>query len=614
MLDKKVLLNNLITLKKVNSKLLDILVKNIDRIEENLEILLKGDDFDVVLNSTRLENIKQKARDKVENLEKAVGVIWTHTMKINYPQELIDLADNLNPPKDKLIKNTEALIIMGTIPFFHIEYLLKNKEKYFPSLKQVIIYEPRIELIYLFMLSVDIDKLAKEAKINLTFSYNRETLVQHMLLYFTIFSFVSYLKSYEDAHIKEIEQEMIKLYEMKTVTIPYEHALLRVKHLKDMIKLPDIRYLLGIKSPKELKNTPVVIVGSGPSLDDSIETLKKIKDRVIIVALTTAVKTLVENGIIPDFATIADAQENMVRFLEGLKEEDLKKTYIFSAIFTEAEFTEKFKEGLIFNYGQLKHLLNIRDRIKVNIESGATVLNTTFSLLTQMGFSRFYLFGVDLGTKYRDRFHTSGYTGRSEVDREVLEKSEIELEGNYGGTVITRKDYYVSKVIFEEQIKKARQKNKKLKIYNFSDGARIEGTEAGTEEALKALKKIDKKSLIKKIRGLFKKEDVYILESEKSYVKKEILPYFDSLIKGLSETSDTAEFIRLLEGFELWSIYRKHYSDIIFNNEAFAKIQTTLKILKLVDEEKKKYIINNYRDYILEVIRQMRLIAQEIIS
>ncbi|WP_457642744.1 motility associated factor glycosyltransferase family protein [Persephonella sp.] len=614
MLDKKVLMNNLVLLKKVNSKLLDILVKNIDKIEKNLEILLKDEDFDVVLNSVRFENIRQKAEKKVRELEKSIGVIWTHTMKINYPEELINLADNLNPSKEKLIQNTEALIVMGTIPFFHIERLLKNKEKYFPSLKQVIIYEPRIEFIYLFLLSVDIDKLAKEARVNLTFSYNRETLVQHMLLYFTIFSFVSYLKSYEDTHIKEIEKEMIKLYEIKTVTIPYEHALLRVKHLKDMIGLPNVRYLLSIKPFKDIKDTPVVIVGSGPSLDESIETLKKIKDKAVIVALTTAVKTLIQNGIVPDFTVIADAQKNMVRFLEGLKEEELKKMYIFSAIFTEAQFTAKFKEGLVFNYGQLKHLLNIRDKIKVDIESGATVLNTAFSLLTQIGFSKFYLFGVDLGTKYRDRFHASGYTGRLEVDKEVIEKSEIELEGNYGGTVITRKDYYISKIIFEEQIRKARQQNKKLTVYNFSDGAKIEDTQTGYEEIIKHLKKINKKSVIKKIRGMFKKEDVYILESEKNYVEKEILPYFDLLMKNLSEVSDVSQFIGLLESFELWSIYRKFYSDIIFNNEAFAKIQTTLKILKLVDEDKKRYIMEHYRNYILEVINQMKLIAQEIVT
>ena len=118
MLNKDYLRKNLELLKKVNPKILNQLLEKLPEIEKNLEIILKENDFDILIHGNRIENIVEKARKKIEDKEKTIGVIWTHTMRVNFPEKLVRYADNLNPPKEKLIYNTGGLIIFGTLPFF----------------------------------------------------------------------------------------------------------------------------------------------------------------------------------------------------------------------------------------------------------------------------------------------------------------------------------------------------------------------------------------------------------------------------------------------------------------------------------------------------------------
>ncbi|WP_457626274.1 motility associated factor glycosyltransferase family protein [Persephonella sp.] len=617
MLNKDYLRKNLELLKKVNPKILNRLLEKLPEIEKNLEIILKENDFDILFHGNRIENVVEKARKKIEDREKTIGVIWTHTMRVNFPEKLVRYADNLSPPKEKLIYNTEGLIIFGTLPFFHIKELLENKQKFFPNLKQVIIYEPHLELVYLFLLSVDLEKLARESKINLTFSINQETLNKHMLLYFSMFSFVSYLKSYEDNHIKQLEAYMKNLYEMKTVTIPYEAAYNRVKFFKKTIKGKNNRYLLNIKTKNffEKNKIPFIIVGSGPSLDKDIELLKSIQNRGILISLTTATRTLVKNGIIPDFTVIADAQSNMVRFIKDIDEDILKKVYVFAPIFTDPEFNRRFKETLIFNYGMFKDLLNIRDQIKVKVESGATVLNTLFSLLINLRTNNFFLFGVDFGTKYKDRFHTEGYTDK-EGDLEVLKDATIEVEGNYGGVVYSRKDYYISKKIFETQIKTGKKRIKNLKVYNLSDGAKIEGSITIAKSEIDRIlpRKFDKKSVVKRIRNNFDKVNLHIQNSEVEKIRTKIIPKITETIGLIKKENSPHRVISILEEFSFWGIYLDYLTDILFNQEEFAKIQTIIKILKLASEEDKEKIIKEYRDYIISVLSNIKAIPEEIIN
>ena len=64
-----------------------------------------------------------------------------------------------------------------------------------------------------------------------------------------------------------------------------------------------------------------MVVSAGPSLGKNLELLKEIRDRVVVIAVQTTLKPLLNCGITPDFVTSLDYHEVGTRFYEGLDEE-----------------------------------------------------------------------------------------------------------------------------------------------------------------------------------------------------------------------------------------------------------------------------------------------------
>lgn len=63
---------------------------------------------------------------------------------------------------------------------------------------------------------------------------------------------------------------------------------------------------------------PCFVVGVGPSLDKSIEELKAVKGRGVIVATDAALRALLANGITPDLVVSYDCQENQKQLWESV--------------------------------------------------------------------------------------------------------------------------------------------------------------------------------------------------------------------------------------------------------------------------------------------------------
>src|SRR5204863_1237303 len=71
---------------------------------------------------------------------------------------------------------------------------------------------------------------------------------------------------------------------------------------------------------------PAIVVAAGPSLRRNLHLLKRpgIRDRFVIVAVQTVLKTLLAKGIRPHFVTALDYHEISRRFYEGLTASDVE--------------------------------------------------------------------------------------------------------------------------------------------------------------------------------------------------------------------------------------------------------------------------------------------------
>lgn len=86
-------------------------------------------------------------------------------------------------------------------------------------------------------------------------------------------------------------------------------------HNRELIKsLPGVTRILHM-----FKNVPAILVGAGPSLDNSIKDLQDMESRCLVIAVGTALRPLLSNGITPDLVIITDPQPIVYRQFEGLQ-------------------------------------------------------------------------------------------------------------------------------------------------------------------------------------------------------------------------------------------------------------------------------------------------------
>jgi hypothetical protein len=66
-----------------------------------------------------------------------------------------------------------------------------------------------------------------------------------------------------------------------------------------------------------LDGVPAVIVGAAPSLDESLDDLAAVRDRVAVIAVDTALRPLLSAGIAPDLVVAVDPSDANARHLQG---------------------------------------------------------------------------------------------------------------------------------------------------------------------------------------------------------------------------------------------------------------------------------------------------------
>lgn len=86
-------------------------------------------------------------------------------------------------------------------------------------------------------------------------------------------------------------------------------------------EIRNIPYLLKEKPLTAIKDfykgKTAVVVSAGPTLDRNIEAIKKYRDRIVLLVVGTAMRTLAKHGITPDFLSIIETYDSSKQ-IEGL--------------------------------------------------------------------------------------------------------------------------------------------------------------------------------------------------------------------------------------------------------------------------------------------------------
>ncbi len=113
------------------------------------------------------------------------------------------------------------------------------------------------------------------------------------------------------------------------------------------VNLPEIS-LGGDLAQKEIV-LPIVVAGAGESLEGAMEMLKKVRGDYYLLAVDTAVRSLVGNGLVPDAVLVLDAQAANLNDLIGFESAD---TELFADITAYPECIRRFSGKRWFYFSE----------------------------------------------------------------------------------------------------------------------------------------------------------------------------------------------------------------------------------------------------------------------
>lgn len=232
----------------------------------------------------------------------------------------------------------------------------------------------------------------------------------------------------------------------------------------------------------KFKGVPAIVVAAGPSLDRNIHLLKEVKGRFPIVAVDTALRQLIVNGIKPDIVCAADpSYENSLDFV-GVENE----TEVVLAVepMTHSDIFTSFKGPrmlMTFGGGLYPIFKELREPVGT-LGCWGSIATTVFDLVRKMGSDPIVFIGLDLS--FQDgRLHARGSYSDDILFEKVHQYTSIEHEaadyintrgafkfGRVDGSVIyTDQNMKLYKDWFEDQFRQT-----SAKIINATEGGIVD--------------------------------------------------------------------------------------------------------------------------------------------
>ncbi|MCA8962125.1 MAG: motility associated factor glycosyltransferase family protein, partial [Planctomycetes bacterium] len=253
-------------------------------------------------------------------------------------------------------------------------------------------------------------------------------------------------------------------------------------NLGEYLKSPGIKFLRGA-----LEGEPAVLIAAGPSLRRNLHRLRELEGRVTTIAVSTALRPVLQAGLRPDFTALIDYHRVSMRYFEGLdpaleipmvcdpkSAPDAVSAHTGPVLFSNDLIVNTLFEGIFGDLGP--------------VAQGSTVAHLAFRFLAYLGADPIVLIGQDLaypgglihvpGTVIQAQDFPSSHRFYSLETRELEyyfshRKKFRRVPGVLGGEVPTDEIFFTYLQEFERVFA-----DHPGRIINASGGASIAGTEA----------------------------------------------------------------------------------------------------------------------------------------
>ncbi len=220
------------------------------------------------------------------------------------------------------------------------------------------------------------------------------------------------------------------------------------------------------------RDEPVFVIGSGPSIDKEFDSIAERAERAVLISIGTGLRGLLERGIRPDFhVELENGRVNVEIMRATAAEYDLGGITLIASLTVQSSMVVLFDHVILFFREKISSTMLFGGPYQILQPAGPTVANTGLVSAIRLGFREIYLFGVDMGTKDAGCFHAKGSVYGAGI-RPDISKPSRRFPGNLGGEVTGLSILNWSRHVLQNVVRLYRGK---VRIYNCSDGARIEG-------------------------------------------------------------------------------------------------------------------------------------------
>ena len=373
------------------------------------------------------------------------------------------------------------LIIYGIGLGFHLPALFDEID-----VRHFILAEEFVELLFHTLRLIDwaaiFDKIEERGQ-TIRFLFGREPLILAEQIHWAMrgrgFGLLdgSYLfRHYSSMVLDEAYGEFREKLPLLPISIGFvEDEWVMLRHCGWNLRHNDFQLLED--KPRLEKNLPAFIIGSGPSLDQSIEAIKRLQGQAIIFSCGTGMLPLLRNGIRPDFHCELENGEASYDHLKRAADEfGLHGITLIGSSTVFPDLPALFERRVFyFRDSVCSTGLWAPDRIGL-YGTAPTCTNLAIRAALLLCFRQLYLFGVDLGSRDAAKHHSHDaiyYRAEDWAAKQSQGAMTIEMPANFGGKAYTNPTLHWTRMMMAQGLE---MYSSYSKIYNCSDGVLIPGT------------------------------------------------------------------------------------------------------------------------------------------
>jgi hypothetical protein len=289
---------------------------------------------------------------------------------------------------------------------------------------------------------------------------------------------------------------------------------------KNLIYLPNSCTLIDLKKhiPTDL---PAIVVAAGPSVEESIEDLKKAKGKAVIFACDRVLDYLLDSGVEPDFVVTIDPIKDRKYF----SRRDDVSVPLICTMEANNDILSHHKGMKIYctSHAFINGIYDLIDKKAYNIITSGSVAIVAYTACVELGFKRVILVGQDLA--YSGNVSHAG----GAIDNKG-EKAHVMIEGIDGNKVKSRYDWKEFVIRYQDLI----TVNPDVEVIDAKQkGAKIKGTKVmPLKEALSlyTCESNQHKELNFDIKPIFSSQDI-----------PDIITYLEGYLPTMKRISEEAE-------------------------------------------------------------------------